>query len=126
MAKHDPLKRYKSKRDFALTGEPAEGGAANEAAPSFVIQKHWATTLHYDFRLELDGAMKSWAVPKGPSFDPADKRMAMHVEDHPISYNTFEGTIPPKQYGAGKVIIWDKGSWQAVGDARRRATAKAS
>lgn len=118
MAKSDSLKLYKSKRNFSLTSEPAEGGSANEAAPSFVIQKHWASRLHYDFRLELDGAMKSWAVPKGPSFDPADKRMAVHVEDHPISYNTFEGVIPPKQYGAGKVIIWDKGVWESLGDAR--------
>ncbi|HET8597818.1 MAG TPA: DNA ligase D [Castellaniella sp.] len=118
MAKADPLARYKAKRDFSVTGEPADGGRANRSAPSFVVQKHWARRLHYDFRLELDGAMKSWAVPKGPSYDPADKRMAMHVEDHPISYNTFEGEIPPRQYGAGKVIIWDKGTWQPLGDAR--------
>ncbi len=119
MSKVDPLSSYKSKRDFSLTSEPPEGGTANQQAPSFVIQKHWASRLHYDFRLEIDGAMKSWAVPKGPSFDPADKRMAVHVEDHPISYNTFEGVIPPKQYGAGKVIIWDKGTWRPLGDARK-------
>ncbi|HUH60193.1 MAG TPA: DNA ligase D [Candidimonas sp.] len=119
MPKADPLSQYKAKRNFAVTTEPAEGGAANANAPAFVVQKHWASRLHYDFRLELDGAMKSWAVPKGPSYDPGDKRMAMHVEDHPISYNRFEGTIPPNQYGAGKVIIWDKGTWQAIGDARR-------
>ena len=112
----DPLQRYKAKRDFTATSEPAEGGQANAAAPSFVVQKHWASRLHYDFRLEIDGAMKSWAVPKGPSFDPADKRMAVHVEDHPISYNSFEGVIPPKHYGAGKVIIWDKGTWTPIGD----------
>lgn len=112
----DSLKTYKAKRDFAITSEPAEGGKANEAARSFVIQKHWASRLHYDFRLELDGTMKSWAVPKGPSLDPRDKRMAVHVEDHPISYNTFEGEIPAKQYGAGKVIIWDKGVWVPLGD----------
>ncbi|PLC53895.1 DNA ligase D [Pollutimonas nitritireducens] len=119
MAKSDSLERYKAKRDFSLTSEPSDGGAANDAAPSFVVQKHWASRLHYDFRLELEGTMKSWAVPKGPSFDPSDKRMAVHVEDHPISYNTFEGTIPPKQYGAGKVIIWDRGIWEPLDDAAR-------
>ena len=112
----DSLKLYKSKRDFSVTSEPAEGGAASTGALTFVIQKHWATRLHYDFRLELDGAMKSWAVPKGPSYDTHDKRMAVHVEDHPISYSDFEGTIPPHQYGAGKVIIWDKGTWEPIGD----------
>ena len=110
------LKAYRDKRNFDITPEPVRGGAANEAARAFVIQKHWASRLHYDFRLELDGTMKSWAVPKGPSFDPADKRMAVHVEDHPLSYNQFEGTIPPKQYGAGKVIIWDKGTWVPLDD----------
>ncbi|HEX5126746.1 MAG TPA: DNA ligase D [Rhodocyclaceae bacterium] len=119
MATSDLLKAYKAKRNFSVTSEPAEGGVANEAALSFVIQKHWASRLHYDFRLELDGAMKSWAVPKGPSFDPSQKRMAVHVEDHPISYNTFEGQIPAKQYGAGKVIIWDKGFWLPLEDPRK-------
>jgi bifunctional non-homologous end joining protein LigD len=112
------LKAYRDKRNFDITPEPADGGVANEDERVFVIQKHWATRLHYDFRLELDGAMKSWAVPKGPSFDPAVKRMAVHVEDHPLSYNRFEGTIPPKQYGAGNVIIWDKGTWIPLGDPR--------
>lgn len=119
MAASDPLASYKAKRNFAITSEPAEGGEANESARSFVIQKHWATRLHYDFRLELDGSMKSWAVPKGPSLDPRDKRMAVHVEDHPISYNSFEGEIPAKQYGAGKVIIWDKGIWVPLDDPHR-------
>ncbi|MFZ6731643.1 DNA ligase D [Undibacterium sp. Ji42W] len=119
MAKPDALQKYKSKRDFSITSEPAEGGTPNEKARAFVIQKHWASSLHYDFRIELDSTMKSWAVPRGPSFDTRDKRMAVHVEDHPISYNSFEGTIPAKQYGAGKVIIWDKGYWKPLGDARQ-------
>ncbi len=113
------LKTYREKRNFEATPEPAEGGVANENERAFVIQKHWATRLHYDFRLELDGVMKSWAVPKGPSFDPADKRMAMPTEDHPIAYNRFEGTIPAGNYGAGKVIIWDKGVWVPLGDPRQ-------
>ncbi|MGZ3181734.1 MAG: DNA ligase D [Telluria sp.] len=112
----DALKQYKAKRNFAITSEPAEGGEAAAEELTFVIQKHWASRLHYDFRLELDGTMKSWAVPKGPSYDTRDKRMAVHVEDHPISYSSFEGTIPEKQYGAGKVIIWDKGTWHPLDD----------
>ncbi|HEX9172322.1 MAG TPA: DNA ligase D [Telluria sp.] len=115
----DALKAYKAKRDFTITSEPAEGGLPGKEALSFVIQKHWASRLHYDFRLEIDGTMKSWAVPKGPSYDTKDKRMAVHVEDHPISYSDFEGTIPEKQYGAGKVIIWDKGTWEPLDDARK-------
>ena len=113
------LKTYRDKRNFDATPEPSEGGVPNEDERTFVVQKHWATRLHYDFRLELDGTMKSWAVPKGPSFDPADKRMAMPTEDHPISYNRFEGTIPPGNYGAGKVIIWDKGVWIPLEDPRK-------
>ncbi|MGO4377543.1 DNA ligase D [Pseudoduganella sp. RAF19] len=115
----DALKTYKAKRNFSITPEPAEGGKEGGDNRVFVIQKHWATRLHYDFRLELDGSMKSWAVPKGPSYDTHDKRMAVHVEDHPISYNEFEGTIPEKQYGAGKVIIWDKGTWHPLEDPRK-------
>jgi bifunctional non-homologous end joining protein LigD len=115
----DALKTYKAKRDFSITPEPAGGGQPGRGRLAFVIQKHWARRLHYDFRLELDGTMKSWAVPKGPSYDTHDKRMAVHVEDHPISYNEFEGTIPEKQYGAGKVIIWDRGTWEPVDDPRK-------
>lgn len=119
----DSLKTYKAKRNFAVTPEPAEGGEEGGEARTFVIQKHWASRLHYDFRLELDGVMMSWAVPKGPSYDTHDKRMAVHVEDHPISYNDFEGTIPPKQYGAGKVIIWDKGLWRPLDDPHKALAA---
>jgi bifunctional non-homologous end joining protein LigD len=114
----DKLARYSARRDFAVSPEPPAAHAVPAAALSFVVQKHWATRLHYDFRLELDGVLLSWAVPKGPCFDPAEKRMAVHVEDHPVSYASFEGTIPPRQYGAGKVIVWDHGTWEPVGDPR--------
>lgn len=116
MKKTDPLQQYKAKRNFDITPEPSGHDKKTKATYAYVIQKHWARRLHYDFRLELDGVMKSWAIPKGPSLDPKDKRMAVHVEDHPISYNNFEGQIPEKQYGAGKVIIWDKGTWTPLGD----------
>ncbi|HEX7441690.1 MAG TPA: DNA ligase D [Caldimonas sp.] len=113
------LEPYRRKRDFAVTPEPKPARAEPAGPLSYVIQKHAATRLHYDFRLELDGVLLSWAVPKGPSFDPAEKRMAVHVEDHPVSYGGFEGTIPPKQYGAGEVIVWDRGTWEPVGDPRQ-------
>jgi len=115
------LSEYNRKRNFNITAEPAGGKVTKKSAAqslSFVIQKHDARRLHYDFRLELDGTLKSWAIPKGPSLDPKDKRLAVHVEDHPLSYASFEGNIPHGQYGGGDVIVWDQGVWQPHGDPR--------
>lgn len=109
-----PLAEYKRKRDFKKTPEPPAKVATVGKALRFCVQKHSASHLHYDFRLELDGVLKSWAVPKGPSLDTADKRLAMMVEDHPIDYMTFEGTIPKGEYGAGEVIVWDIGVYSSV------------
>jgi len=113
MARADPLAQYNAKRDFALTPEPA-GKVAKGQGHRFIVQKHDATRLHYDFRLEADGVLKSWAVTRGPSADPADKRLAVRTEDHPMAYAEFEGVIPKGEYGGGTVMLWDRGSWAPV------------
>jgi bifunctional non-homologous end joining protein LigD len=120
----EQLERYRAMRDFSKTAEPSgksktklQAAAAKAGSLPFVIQKHAATRLHYDFRLGLHGVLKSWAVTKGPSYVPGDKRLAVQVEDHPMEYGGFEGTIPKGQYGGGTVMLWDEGTWEPLGDA---------
>ncbi|MFP4461977.1 MAG: DNA polymerase ligase N-terminal domain-containing protein [Thermotogota bacterium] len=113
MSESEKLKDYHQKRDFEQTSEPKESSKkASGEKPIFVIQKHDASNLHYDFRLQVGDVLKSWAVPKGPSTDPSEKRLALETEDHPVDYADFEGTIPEGQYGAGVVIVWDKGTYE--------------
>jgi bifunctional non-homologous end joining protein LigD len=114
-ASGERLAAYKAKRDFAKTPEP-EAKSKRRRGNSFVIQKHAARRTHFDFRLEHDGVLKSWAVTRGPSLDPSQKRLAVMTEDHPLEYGGFEGVIPKGEYGAGPVMIWDKGTWEPIGD----------
>src|SRR5579863_5538701 len=110
------LEEYVSKRRFEKTPEPAPGQSQGPGGHYFCVQRHDATRLHYDFRLEIDGVLKSWAIPKGPTLDPEAKHFAAHVEDHPIEYGDFEGNIPAGNYGAGSVMLWDCGSFELLGD----------
>src|SRR5580700_4795418 len=110
------LKEYSRKRSFDKTPEPKPGGDGAAAGNFFCVQRHDATRLHYDFRLEMDGVLKSWAVPKGPNIEPLAKHLAMHVEDHPLDYGNFEGNIPKGEYGGGSVMLWDRGTFELIAD----------
>ncbi|WP_461087300.1 DNA polymerase ligase N-terminal domain-containing protein [Streptomyces deserti] len=114
MGERDRLREYRGKRDFDRTGEPRGRGTASGAGPRFVVQIHDASTLHFDFRLQVDDVLRSWSVPKGPSADPKDKRLAVPTEDHPLEYEEFEGVIASGEYGGGTVIVWDHGTYEPL------------
>ncbi len=116
MAAKAQLKDYNTRRDFRRTPEPKGDVKSRKGKPVFVVQKHDARRLHYDFRLEHEGILLSWAVTKGPSLDPSDKRLAVRTEDHPMEYAGFEGVIPKGEYGGGTVMVWDKGTWEPLTD----------
>lgn len=119
MAERDPLRDYHGKRDFGRTGEPRGRQAPAGDAPRFVVQIHDASTLHFDFRLQVGDVLKSWSVPKGPSGDPRDKRLAVPTEDHPLEYEEYEGVIPRGEYGGGTVIVWDRGTYEPLSHDRK-------
>ncbi|MFD8236779.1 DNA polymerase ligase N-terminal domain-containing protein [Streptomyces sp. NPDC059696] len=119
MAEADRLRDYRGKRDFDRTGEPRGRGASGGDMPRFVVQIHDASTMHFDFRLQVGDVLKSWSIPKGPSADPKDKRLAVPTEDHPLEYEEFEGVIPSGEYGGGTVIVWDHGTYEPLSHDRQ-------